>query len=276
MTPSAAVRFDGYTATTTEANHYQLADLFGPGLQVREGHGFHQFGHRLSMRDDVGEVGSVQWGGGQGTRTMIEVKGERSPEVVERLRARFPHRCTRMDACADFDAPGAFERVLAVCMRVKRAHRLKGERQGDWEDFPEQGRTQYLGARSSVTRLRLYEKGKQPEYLHLSRPDWVRAEVQVRPAKDAKSTYSQLSPVDAWGSAAWSRELAGEILADHVHPHPAGYTWRKTDLERRLDWVCRQAGPTLVELRDLVGNWECVGLTLGERIKELLSKTAQE
>lgn len=264
------VRFDGYTATTTEANHYQLAELFGEGFQVKEGHGFHQFGHRLGFKDETGvEVGSVQWGGGQGNRTMIEVKGERSPEVVERLRRRFGHRCTRMDSCADFDAPGSFERLLGACMRVKRAHKLKGERQGDWEDFPEQGRTQYLGARTSVTRLRLYEKGKQPEYVHLDRPEWVRAEIQVRPAKEAKSGFSVLSPLDAWGASAWSKELAGEILADHVDPHPAGYTWRKTDLERRLDWLCTQGGATLLELHALVGSWECVGLSLAERIKEL-------
>lgn len=261
------VRFDGYTATTTEANHYQLADLFGPGLQTKEGHGFHQFGHRLSFRDDCGEVGSVQWGGGQGARSMIEVKGERSPEVVERLRSRFGHRCTRMDSCADWDAPGSFERLLGACMRVKRAHRIKGERQGDWEDFPEQGRTQYLGARSSVTRLRLYEKGKQPEYLHLERPEWVRAEIQVRPAKDAKSTYAALSALDAWGSSTWSRELAGEILSDHVDPHPAGHTWRLTERDRALAWMVKQYGAHLVSLKDDCGSWETLGLTLGEMLK---------
>jgi hypothetical protein len=264
------VRFDGYTATTTEASHYQLAELFGPGLEPKEGHGFHQFGHRIAFKDDTGsEVGYVQWGGAQGTRTMLEVKGERSPDVVERLRRLYPHRVTRMDSCADWDAPGSFERLLGACLKVKKDHRLKGERQGDWEDFPEQGRTQYLGSRASVTRLRLYEKGKQPEYRHLERPEWVRAEIQVRPAKDAKSTYAGLSPLDAWGSSAWSKQLAAEILAEHVDPHPAGYTWRKTDLERRTDWLCRQGGVTLLELRAELGSWECVGLTLGEKIKEL-------
>jgi DNA relaxase NicK len=153
-------------------------------------------------------------------------------------------------------------------MRVKRAHRLKGERQGDWEDFPEQGRTQYLGARSSVVRGRLYEKGLQPEYVHLGRSDWVRMELQVRPAKDAKTIYAGVSPLDAWGASTWAKDLAAEILADHVSPHPAGYTWRKTDLERRLDWICKQAGPTLLELHGHLGSWECVGLTLGEMMRE--------
>ena len=155
-------------------------------------------------------------------------------------------------------------------MAVKGKHRLKGERKGDWEDFPELGRSQYLGSPQSVAMLRLYEKGKQPEYRHLPHlGNLVRAEIQVRPAKEAKSEYSQLTAADAWGASAWSRELAGLILLDHVEPHPAGTIWRKTSLERRTAWVCTQAGPTLLELYEACGSWECVGLSLGEKIREL-------
>lgn len=264
------VRFDGYSATTTAANYQQLASLFGPGFTLQEGKGFHTFGSRLSFKDATGgEVGSVSWGGKQADRAMIEVKGEHSPRVVEGLRSAFPHRATRLDSCADFDAPGAFDALLGHVLGVKQRHRLIGERQGDWEDFPERGRTQYLGSRQSVTRLRLYEKGRQPEYVHLSRPDWVRAEIQVRPAKEAKTHFSSLSPVEVWGASGWTKELAALILQDHIDAHPAGTTWRKTSLEKRLEWVCTQAGPTLLELLAELGSWECVGLTLGEKIKEL-------
>jgi DNA relaxase NicK len=264
------VRFDGYTATTQAANPYQLAELFGPGFEQFQGRGFHTFGHRLAFKDPSGsEVGFVMWGGSQGDRSMIEVKGEQSPRVVEALRSRYPHRVTRADSCADFDRPGAFESLLGVCMAVKRRHRLKGRREGDWEDFPELGRSQYLGSSKSVSQLRLYEKGRQPEYRHLDRSEWVRAELQVRPAKQAMSSFSEVSPIEVWGASGWTRELAGQILAEHVDPHPAGTVWRKTSLEARLDWICRQAGPTLVELLGEVGSWECVGLTLGEKIREL-------
>lgn len=266
------VRFDGYSATTTAANHYQLADLFGEGFKTEQGRGFHSFGHRLSIRDvdRAEEVGSVMWGGVHGERTMIEVKGEHSPRVVEALRGRFPHRTTRVDSCADFDAPGAFERVLGACLHVKaRNARLKGEKRGDWDDHPEDGRTFYLGSPTSPVRTRLYDKGRQPEYRHLGRPDWCRLEVQVRPAKEAKTAFATLSPLEVWGASAWSKDLAGAVLAQHIDPHPAGTVYRKTSLESRLDWVCRQAGPTLLELHDLLGDWPCVGLTLGEKLREL-------
>lgn len=263
------IRFDAYSATTLAANRYQLADLFGPDLTVKEGRGFHQFGHRAAFSDDSGtEVGAVLWGGAQGDRTMIEVKGERTPEVVERLRSAYPHRVTRVDSCADFDAPKAFQTLLRPVLAVKKQHRIWGERRGDWSQ-PDKGRTMTLGAKSSPTTFRLYEKGKQPEYLHLARPDWVRAEVQVRPQKEAKHDYASLPPSEVWGASRWSRDLAAQILKDHVDPHPAGSVYRRTDLEARIDWLCRQGGPTLVELAAQLGSWECVGLTLRDRIAEL-------
>lgn len=117
---------------------------------------------------------------------MLEVKGEQTPEVVERFRTRFDHRVTRVDSCADFDVPGAFEALLGPSTEVKKERRIMGGKAGDWDDFPEKGRTLYLGSQSSPVRMRLYEKGLQPEYAHLERPNWARIEVQVRPSKDAK------------------------------------------------------------------------------------------
>lgn len=264
------IRFDAYTATTTEAGSADLAALFPPGLTVKQGRGFHQFGHRLGFIDDTGaEVGSVQWGGRHEAfnRSMIEVKGERTPEVVERLRTRCDHRVTRVDSCADFDAPGAFKRLLGACMRVKRAHRLKGSRAGDWQDFPELGRTQYLGATTSATRLRLYEKGRQPEYLHLERPDWVRAEIQVRPLLHAKRVYSTLTPLEAWGASKWSQELASDILEEHVDPHRAGTTWRVSEPEKAIAWMCKQYGAHMLTMVEDLGSWECLGLTLRDMVE---------
>lgn len=269
------VRFDAYSATTKEANRDDLMSLLvdAGGTEamhrVREGKGFHTFGKRLSVADETGtEWASVQWGGRQGDWAMLEVKGERTPGAVEALRQRFWHRCTRVDACADFDAPGAFERLQRACVAVKRKHRLWGEKRGDWEDHPEKGRTYYLGATSSTTRSRLYEKGLQPELAHLNMPDLVRLEVQVRPAKDAKEAFNSLSPVEVWGASGWSRELAGKVLGEHVDPHPAGTVYKLTERESALRWMCKQYGAHLVGLAQDLGGWECVGLTLREMLEE--------
>ena len=268
------VRFDAYTATTTEAKTDDLMQLLmdvggiGGMEHITRGKGFHTFGERIAVNDGCGEWASIQSGGRQGDRVMLEVKGERTPEAVEALRTRFGHRCTRVDACADFDAPRAFERLYRACNQVKKAHKIIGGKFGDWEDFPEKGRTLYLGARTSATRTRLYEKGKQPEYAFLERPNWTRLEIQVRPLKDAKEAFSGLSPIEVWGSSRWTRDIAAAVLHEHVEPHPAGTVYRKTERDAALWWMCKQYGPALTSLVEDLGNWDCVGRTLSEILAE--------
>jgi DNA relaxase NicK len=267
------IRFDAYSATTTAAKPAELISLLavagGPFQTKKEGKGFHTFGERVGLTNDSGvEWASVQWGGSQGERTMIEVKGECTPAVVEALRSAFPHNCTRVDSCADFDAQGAFERLCGEAQVVKKDHRLKGEKQGDWDDFPEDGRTLYLGARSSVCRLRLYEKGKQPEYRHLERPNWARIELQVRPAKEAKTAFSMLSAAEVWGASTWTRQLAAKVLLEHIDPHPAGTTYRLTKQDAAMEWMCHQYGAHLLGLSNDLGSWECVGPTLRDIIEQ--------
>jgi len=276
------VRFDAYSATTTACKAPDMLSVLaaagglGSFHKMTQGKGFHTFGERIGVKNEQGvEWGSVMWGGRQGDRVMIEVKGEATPKAVEAIRSRFPHRCTRVDACADFDAPGSFESLLTACQEVKQGHRLKGEKQGDWDDFPELGRTLYLGARASVCRVRLYEKGKQPEYRHLERPEWTRIEVQVRPAKEAKAAFAELSPVEVWGASAWTRELAGKVLQEHIDPHPAGTTYRLTQRDAALEWMCKQYGAHLVDLAGDLGGWDCVGLTLREIISAQAKKRRQ-
>lgn len=268
------IRFDAYSATTTAAKPQELvqilvdqAGLLNVGISM--GKGFHTFAERLAVKDSSGsEYGSVMWGGRQGDRVMIEVKGERTPGAVDQIRAAFPHRVTRVDACADFDESGAFESLLDQCIQVKKHHRLKGSKLGDWEDFPEDGRTLYLGSPASAVRVRLYEKGKQPEYRHLQRENWARIEVQARPAKEHKAEFSHVSPAQVWGSSSWTRDLAARVLAEHIDPHPAGTTYRLTERDRALQWMCKQYGPHLLGLAQDLGSWECLGLTLREMVHE--------
>jgi hypothetical protein len=110
----------------------------------------------------------------------------------------------------------------------------------------------------------LYEKGRTRQYLHLDRPDWVRIEAQVRPAKQAKSSFATLTATEVWGASAWTRDLAGAVLQQHVDPHPAGTVYRLSEREQRLRWCCHQYGPTFMELLHELGSWEAVGTYLGK------------
>lgn len=261
-------RFDAYTATTRAAKPEILIPLvWQMGDKIRQGRGHHGFKERASFVSACGsESGSVSWGGTHGDLVMIEAKGERTPVAVERLRASVEHRCTRVDSCHDVEEVGAFAALLKPCLQVKKDHKLKGSKAGDWDDFPEDGRTLYLGAQSSPVRLRLYEKGKQPEYRHLERPDWTRIELQVRPSKDAKDVYSLADSLAVWGASAWSRELAALVLAAEIAPLPAGTVYKLSEQERALNFMCKQYGAHLIGLRNDLGGWEEVGVKLSEMI----------
>jgi DNA relaxase NicK len=262
-------RFDAYSATTRDATPYALVHLLlqNPTDQAVEGRGFHTFAHRVAVKDESGdEVGAVQYGGSQADRVMLEVKGIRTPAVVEAFRARHAHRCTRVDSCHDFEYPGAFEALLGPVLKVKEQFGLYGEKRGDWE-FPELGRTQMLGKGGSVNTVRLYEKGKQPEYRHLGRSDLVRIELQTRPQKDAKDAYAHLTPDQVWGASKFTRALAAEIFGQVVDPQPAGSVYKQTTRDRALRWVAKQYGAHFVSLAEDVG-WDCVGLNLRELIEE--------
>jgi hypothetical protein len=263
------VRFDAYTATTSGPKPGEFIGLvFRHGDEIKQGKGFHTFAERAAIRNEYGEeVAAVQWGGRQGDRVMVEVKGERTPEVVERLRSHFPHRCTRVDSCADFERPGAFEELLRPVLRAKSDFKLYGERRGDWE-FPELGRTQYLGADSSAVRARLYEKGKQPEYRHLNRPNLCRLEIQVRPQKEAKTAYATLAADEVWGASKWTRQLAADVLEQLLDPHPPGTVRRDSKRDQALRWMASQYGPHLVSLAADLGGWDVLGLTLKEMVSE--------
>lgn len=269
------IRFDAYSATMVGPKPADLVELLAAQTSAADqttythGKGFHTFGERVGVKVEGIELGSVMWGGRQGDRVMVEVKGERTPGAVQALREMAAgHRVTRVDACADFDYPGAFDALLGPCLEVKKAHRLKGSKAGDWDDFPEDGRTLYMGSAASAVRTRLYQKGLQPEYRHLERPNWARLEAQVRPAKEAKEQYATLTPLEVWGASAWTRELAAKVLAEHVDPHPAGTVYRLTEREAALRWMCKQYGAHLVGLAQDLGGWAELGLTLREMLEE--------
>jgi DNA relaxase NicK len=263
-------RFDAYTATTRAATVPALVDLLvtEDSDRVTEGRGFHTFGHRVAVRDHAGdEVGSVQFGGRQGDRIMVEVKGVRTPQVVEGLRRMAEHRCTRVDSCEDFERPGIFDELLASVLEVKQEFGLYGEKRGDWS-FPELGRTQMLGKPGCVNMVRLYEKGKQPEYVHLQRPDLVRLELQTRPQKAARDVYASLDASQVWGASKFTRALAARILERKLDAFPAGTVRKDAKREQAVRWMAKQYGAHLVSLAEDLGGWECLGLTLREMIEE--------
>ena len=171
-------------------------------------------------------MGSISWGGAQGDRVMFEVKGENTPGAVKALRGAYEHRVTRVDACADFDAPGAFEALLAPCIEIRRNTSCGVRRRATGKISPSSGEPcisvpQLLRSKLGCT------KGKQPEYLHLGKPDWCRLELQVRPAKEAKRLLPRFrllrSGVLPSGQGRWLQRSSTNISAHTQQAPPTGF-----------------------------------------------------
>lgn len=247
------VAFDAYSATTTDLTAEQMADLMMyDGDSIERGlYGHHQFEKRDVITDkDGNSVASVYYGGKtHGDRVMLDVKGYRTGDTVRDLRkAVSSHRCTRVDSRMDFDRAGVFEQLLAPMMGIVDRKKLYSKPDGDWRNHPELGRTQYAGSPKSAVRVRLYEKGKEPGHRHTCRFDWTRLEVQVRPKDVAREIFAKASPIDVWGAAEWTRELAGVILEQQIAPLKAEATKLPSVDEAKLRWMCKQYGAPLVSL----------------------------
>jgi hypothetical protein len=100
----------------------------------------------------------------------------------------------------------------------------------------------------------------------LGHPNWVRLEVQVRPQKEARTVYNGLDADEVWGASPYTRELAKRVFKSEMVPFPAGTVYRPSSRDRALEFMCEQYGSHLLSLKQDLGSWECLGLTLRDMI----------
>lgn len=128
------------------------------------------------------------------------------------LRAYYPeHSVTRVDCACDtfFESPiqsVTIPEMFLDCKEIAKSYRVSSSVAGDWLSG-DKGRTLYLGSKKSAVQMRIYEKGKQPELLHLNMPTWVRFEMQYRPDKSVRADVSSRSPSELLGGFAWVKEI---------------------------------------------------------------------
>lgn len=197
----------------------------------------------------------------------VVATGKQAPQVASVLRTLAPgHSVARADVKLDFSAGPAFFDKTRSLIR----HHLSGKvTLTDYIEESPKGKssTLYVGSKSSETRLRLYEKGKQdPAYP----ADTVRMELQVRPAKaPRKLMAATMEPDDYWGFARWSRSVANavaSIQAPVVPPQSQGVT----DLDRSLEAVALQYGKVFLNALENRhgGDVEAFALDLFARVIE--------
>lgn len=172
---------------------------------------------------------------------------------------------SRADVRIDSISTGSFEYLYGLCKEVSDLLDIKRNQVGDWDvEGSPSGRTYYLGSKSSVAQVRLYEKGK----LEGGDKDWSRLEIQVRPSKRAgKEKAAAYRPEQFWGCSTWSNLLYVTIFnnSEKIKPETLGSVWRLSDQERALRALVSQYGNTLERLaNELPNGWDSIGRYLFE------------
>jgi hypothetical protein len=209
-------KFDAYSATIREQELPNIAETlaFRMGGTVAKGSKMRRFGEVLNIEVAGHAVG---WLGENESDTdrfvYLEAKGQHTPILVQHLRRYFPdHSVPRCDVAEDYDGEGVYDQLV----NLTRAH--KGKRTNGHTQLPdrlEDGRTYNAGRRGNSGYMRIYEKGKQKENQRLGRPNWVRAEAEIRPQYSIdKSVVSGLTPLQCLGLVPWVRTV-WEALLEH-------------------------------------------------------------
>lgn len=177
------------------------------------------------------------------------VHAEKFSRVV---RQAFPvHKLVRADVAIDFDEPGAylslFNHGIATAESVSVSTRYVGPALAERAEDCQAGRTLYLGSRSSVGMMRIYEKGKKDSP---DRPDWVRVEFEFKPKNnDARYHYATATPLEIVSAMKLPRAffalLCDLVASASVRP---GTIRQPTDRERTLEHLKKQYGRTLQQL----------------------------
>jgi hypothetical protein len=249
------LRFDWYAASVQcrEDNFIEAFLEAFPGCEMVASRGAKQYQRGVTFKDnDTGEsLGELSFGGNQGAVPFFEVRGFHSHEVALFVRRVFPvHRVSRLDVCLDFDQPGLYDRLYPVLSEVAKAHKVKPTSFND--NFPEEGRSLQLGAKSSEVVCTMYEKGKQMASVKGvtdASPDWVRVEFRIRPHSRQKALYAALEPWECLGGAKWGRSVTMALSGCAPSPIVREKPVKRERIEKAA-WVIENYWKSLCDCSD--------------------------
>lgn len=252
------MRFDAYAGNVSGSSPEEVATMAAWAIsgridRARPRGRYHDV---FEVKDGAEAVGWVAHDYQLDT-AYFEFKGERTPYTSGAIRKHWStgHTVSRLDSCEDYNEAGAFERLVRVLDDAKDP-RVKSDeirpRDGD------RGRTIYWGSTTSRVMVRCYEAGKMKERLHYGRPNWSRAEAQVRPGKALeKRAAAQITPLEAWGFAAWSKRAA-EALSMCEVPRFAPPSVAP-EFDRTTMYLARAFRRHFEEMKADFGGWACIG-----------------
>jgi DNA relaxase NicK len=181
--------------------------------------------------------------------------GSAAQHLADVIRTQFPtHRVSRLDSCEDYHHKDAYDYLRAVALKIAKDQRVQCREIVKPLVESDDGRTLYLGSQTSVVSMRIYEKGKQLG----CGTEWVRAELQVRPQKDAKTIAAYLNPTEVWGLSKWSHAMGVQLGKKNLQRVDA-QVYEPSDHERAYRFMIKQYRKVLEQMLASHGSPEAVG-----------------
>ena len=269
-------RFDWYQVTVGASVpdiRACLSPLVDAPRWVPQKRGTQGYGFADHLEGQDGTSARLWWGGSH-TFPHVVLSGGDAHQGAMLLREAFPEvqAVTRADVCIDYAEQGAYDMLQAAAVSVAEADKIKVNTAGD-HLVTMQGRTCYLGAPSSHTRLRIYDKAaqlraqfaKDPVRLATVPDHLARFEAQVRPQTAmARYNASKAEPMALMGSAKWLRKLMGMVAGLDIEAFQAGKVWRQSDDDRAYAALLAQYGGLLSRVCADLGSWDMVGRQIGD------------
>lgn len=254
-----------WSATTHDARDEVVIDLVRAlgAHHVVPGKGLQGWSQSVKCYDAEGfALGAVYFGGGREDVHVLSTSSEADAArraVVGMDRARTSRVDTRVDTLIPF------ERLVAVLEAAAETYGSRLIYMESKERGESLGRTLYLGAPSSIVRVRVYEKWLQApgEYAEGTN----RVEVQLRPQSKVKERVSQMGPAETFCASKTTRDLAERLGADFAPVTSVRLKRGTPDLEQSLEAMGEQ-------YRNVVERWlNFSGGDLGKVIDYLVPRT---
>jgi len=197
--------------------------------------------------------------------------GTSAQALADVVRERFPiHRVSRLDSCEDYYHRDAYDYLRKVALKIGKTHRVQCREIVKPLSESDDGRTLYLGSQTSAVSMRIYEKGKQLQ----SDPEWVRAELQIRPQKEQKSIIAHLDSTEVWGLAKWSHDMAVQLGKKNLQRVDASI-YQPSDYDRTYRFALKQYRRMFETMLALHGSPEAVGAQIFHDLAHLEDEPAK-
>lgn len=236
------IGLDWLTATVTAESSQLVAELArATGLEPRTCRPFKGYGFPQAVGLYGGDEPTLTVLAGPNVNPCVVAAGRHAEYAQTLLANRYPHRCTaaRKDPCVHFGDQDYFDVLVATAVEIANRRGLNLDNKGDWfAPGSPKGRTLYVGSRTSVNYLRIYEYRKW----HQHGPA-VSVELEYKPQDpDTKRWLFRAQPHEILGRSPLVVELLAQVGVDISRTLPRLVTKPRSDVERATTALVAQYG----------------------------------